>query len=335
MKNRKNKRSSHRQTDSSHRQTDNVEDFYDPAKARSHFQQGAVLGEPACQVSYAFMCWKGFGGPQYIPHVYKYFKAAYDNGNLHAITQLGLLHLEGTLPEIPQNIDLGIKFLKEGADKGDTTPMVILAKMNLYGLYSAPINYQDGVLWALRSIVFENLEGMELMARIYLSGKCGVTQNYHSAILLFLKCIQPRIPSFIINIFDTQFDPISLCNNIGFMLAKGLGAPKDVPMAINYFKKATETPFPCGSALINLGLLYHSGVGVDVNLREAENYYKKALKTNVILPSILELGLETGLSPLSKELALEFLCASDLPNSPENSFPSNGMLRRKYNCERA
>jgi TPR repeat protein len=306
--------------------------YVDFPKARENFKKGAELGDPLCQNSYAFMCLNGIGGPISTTEAHNYFHLAYLQDNTPVLTNLGLLHLDGTVPEFPKDIKLAEKYLIKGADKVDSNAMVILAKMNTYGINSKHINYREGEYWASKAASLGNPIGQELVGRFYMVGNCDrIKLNYETAFEMFLKCISHKKPMIPPYLFSIQHNPNSAFNNLGFLLAKGLGVPADISQAIFFFKKATEGPFPCISSLINLGVLYQFGIGVTIDHAKTLNYYDEVVKANIKLSPIINRLLKIGFSPLSTEQVLLLLYASDLPKNPKNSYTYDSVLQNIYN----
>jgi TPR repeat protein len=273
--------------------------YVDMPKAREIYKQGADKGNAECQNGYGMMCWRGIGGPLDLPEAFKFLTMAHAAGNGSAKNNLALIYLQGGIPEVPRDPELGLKMLSEVADRGDSTTMLNLATIYAYGEYGTTIDYEKAVMWAVKSSSLGSRGGTDILARLTLAGKGGLKKDPTRAFRLTQSGAEA-------NLSYSQ-------NNLGVMLAKGIGTEKNLTAAFDWFKKASDNINPCPLASYNLATMYRSGLGVEADLDQALTYYKKAEAQHLTLDTSVLEEMEKNSSFLTEEDGIQNLSFIYLP----------------------
>ncbi len=106
-----------------------------------------------------------------------------------------------------------------------------------------------------------------------------------------------------------QNDPAAM-RNLGHMLRRGLGVPRDLEAAFSYYKRAAELGLP--TAQLNLAEAYETGAGTAPNLTEARHWLNVAAMAGHPLAQYRygKMLADGAGGPVKNEEALVFLTAA-------------------------
>ena len=169
---------------------------------------------------------------------------------------LAVLYLEGM--GVAQDQEQGYMWMQKAADQGDPEALMEMALRYRDGIGTEvddrlAFRYMKAAADAGMKDAFCNLGGM------YRTGS-GTRRNYKKAIYYFERSDKCAFA----------------LAHLGCLLLRGLGAPRDIPRALECLQRAARQKEP--HALFHLGECYEKGWGVEKNLQQAVRLYQKADK---------------------------------------------------------
>eukprot|EP00227_Mantoniella_beaufortii_P015898 CAMPEP_0197592248 /NCGR_PEP_ID=MMETSP1326-20131121/14987_1 /TAXON_ID=1155430 /ORGANISM="Genus nov. species nov., Strain RCC2288" /LENGTH=435 /DNA_ID=CAMNT_0043157925 /DNA_START=132 /DNA_END=1435 /DNA_ORIENTATION=- len=170
-------------------------------------------------------------------------KESASTGDPKAMSDLGCTYAIGEA--VTQDWAEAFKWFKAAADANYS-----LAYVNLAGCYRDG----DGVTrdatkaleWYRKAAEAEEPRGIELLAKLYMSGECGVSQNAESAAEWYKR-------GAAVGSFESMYQ-------WGVCCATGRGVPKDYSEAADAFRVAAEAGHP--AAALDLGHCLMNGLGI-------------------------------------------------------------------------
>lgn len=204
-----------------------------------------------------------------------YLKAfAGGKGNMHAAYLLGLMAEEGQTASGKSEFKEAKSWYLQAAKGKDADAACALAGVLDYENNSKTPN-SEAIGWLTKAADWGSLDAQRKLGTLYSHGK----NELNNPALCF------KYRSMAADRGDTRN-----CFKVGMLLMKGHGTKRDVPKAISYFKKSSETT---PEACLQLYKIYKKGdVGVPANEKEAKRWQMAALdlsrKTREDDQSILE-----------------------------------------------
>ena len=187
---------------------------------------------------------------------FKWFSAAAERGQLTAITQVGLMHSNGT--GCPVDLGKAVEFFQLAADKGHGPAKTALAECYLVGK-SVPKDPKRGVELLQEAVDLGDARAMDLLGTCYHDG-VGVAKNFAEAFRLYTQAA------------DLGY-MISL-GNLGVLYVNGDGVKRSPQKAVEIFiRGVTGGDATC---MYFYAQCFETGTGVPANRLLAQTWYKKA-----------------------------------------------------------
>ena len=175
--------------------------------------------------------------------------------NAEELYNKGMLYINGE--GVEKNIEKGLSFLKQSAQKGNLLAVKEVADV----LYSQG-DVEEAIIWYNKSIQAGDASSARMLGYAYMYGDEHVKQDYVKSVQYNEKAIELE---------QNQAAPYFL---LGICYYLGHGVNIDYSKAAEYFRRGADLNDPL--SLYNLGICYMNGKGV---LRDQDNalvYIKKA-----------------------------------------------------------
>lgn len=190
------------------------------------------------------------------PRAAELYRAAISNGNIAALTGLGVLYDYGR--GFVVDFVEARKWYEKAAALGEAGAMTALGWLYFNGQGVAS-DYTKAREWFDKARALGDVDALTAIGNSYATG-AGVKQDNAEARKWYEKA--------------AALDEPGAMNRLGFMYEHGVGVGQDYAEARKWYEKAAALGE--ASAMNNLGVLYHDGRGVPQKYSTARGWYEKA-----------------------------------------------------------
>ena len=230
-------------------------DFFEAAK---NYRIAANKGNGLAQANLALLYRRGQGVEKNGETAF-YLASQSSQQNFGAgWNQLGLLYRDGF--GVRQNSQKAIESFKNAVAPTVKFPTLIaysnLGAMYLYGI-GLPSDGGEAVKWLELGVKHSQLESTVLLSEVIARGANSVPADPVRAFTLAKQAY--------------DWGSADAANNLGWFYRDGIGTPRNLPLAIQFFSEARDRGVV--NAYVNLGKLYLEGKGVGKDTSKANEYF--------------------------------------------------------------
>lgn len=257
----------------------------------------AQAGNPGAQYALGHSLLTGTYGARDINLGIEWLEKAARNGSTGAAAYLGRL-LEYGVSEygvtVPKDVGRATYWYEKAYESGTSCVAINLANI---ADAAKPADHGRALQWFEKCAESGLRTCQERLAYRYLRGLI-VQQDYAKSLRWFLEAVNPP---------DRSGDPTRLGRlqtQIGVQFENGLGTPRNVPEAIQWYQRATEADDTY--AFYALGRLYEAGTDVPLDTARAVELFSKAA--------------QSGYRPAQYRVALAYLQGTGVPRDQTSAL---------------